>query len=31
MGSDEYQILHMWTPSFAFTKPLVLLFSNVFG
>jgi hypothetical protein len=30
-STDECQILHMWTPLFAFTKPLVLLFSNVFG
>jgi len=28
---DECQILYIWTPYFAFIKPLVLLFSNLFG
>jgi hypothetical protein len=28
---DECQILYIWTPYFAFVKPLASLFSNAFG
>jgi hypothetical protein len=27
---DESQILYIWTPQFAFVKPLVLVISNIF-
>jgi hypothetical protein len=31
LSHDECQILYNWTPKFLFVKPLVLLFSNIFG